>query len=749
MNKRIVKSPKELTKQKKFFFTLILIILPFLFLLIFEIFLRVFGYGDNLNLFINHPDKEYKAYKIVNPFIGKKYFQKFEFTLPPDDIFLKNKPDNCFRIFVIGSSSVVGFPYDYNLMFSRILHQRLKDAYPNKQIEVINTAITAVNSYTLLDYMNEIVKQKPDALLIYAGHNEFYGAFGVGSNETTSASRGLIFLHLKLMKCRLYQLMRNTIQSISIAFTGNNSSTKNPMTLMARIVNKSDIIYNGKDYKTGINQFKANFSSILFKAENKGIPVFLSNLVCNVKDLKPFKSIKTADLSSAIEVYDSAVYFEQSGDFKMAKKYYYRAKDFDCVRFRASSEINVIIKELANKYKAHFVPTLSYFEKKSPNELIGNNLLTEHVHPNISGYFLIADAFFNEIVNSKIIDNQVSLFNMETSDYYKRNWGYTALDSLVGYHRITNLEYHWPFRDETKEYIDYRLIYKPNSFIDSLAFSVLTKKKTLADAHSMLAKMYYQNHDYYNAYREYNALVEIDPYGPIYYRDAAKCLISINDLPLALKYYNKSLEYEDSFHAFFRAGEIYLIKNDLNKAISYFTNAYRLSEPTNRRNVLTKLYIAYRYAGKEEYASKVLNEIHKIDPAAQIKLPPKAYTYMNYMPVQVQSYIVEANKLLSANKPDDALVVLKASLNIYDSHIANRLIGEIYFDKKDTSEALFYLKKVHSQFKGDPRFLHKLFLVYLANKQIQDAEKCLYELKKIEPNYNDIKQLEVLLKSST
>ena len=58
------------------------------------------------------------------------------------------------------------------------LEERLQATFPGREIEVINTALTAVNSYTLLDQADEIAGQRPDAVLIYTGHNEYYGALG-------------------------------------------------------------------------------------------------------------------------------------------------------------------------------------------------------------------------------------------------------------------------------------------------------------------------------------------------------------------------------------------------------------------------------------------------------------------------------------------------------------------------------------------------------------------------------------------
>jgi len=56
----------KLSKIKKFFFTIILIFLPFLILFFIEMVLRIVNYGDNLKLFIDFPGKEMQKYKIVN-----------------------------------------------------------------------------------------------------------------------------------------------------------------------------------------------------------------------------------------------------------------------------------------------------------------------------------------------------------------------------------------------------------------------------------------------------------------------------------------------------------------------------------------------------------------------------------------------------------------------------------------------------------------------------------------------------------
>src|SRR3972149_4285294 len=262
----------RLTTSKKIIFSFVLVTMSIASLLIVEVVLRLINYGDDLNLFITHPVKEYEEYKVVNPKISKKYFDKFQHSGSLHDMFRIEKPENGFRIFVMGSSTVVGFPYEENLAFSKILYERLQDSYPDRYIEVINTAMTAINSYTLLDYIDDILKEEPDAILFYEGHNEFYGAFGIGSSEKPYGSRTLTFLHLDLLSLRIYQLLRNTINKISQSAASKKPEEFVKGTLMKLIVENKQIAYKSDEYTAGMEAFRSNMESLLSKTGKKMYP---------------------------------------------------------------------------------------------------------------------------------------------------------------------------------------------------------------------------------------------------------------------------------------------------------------------------------------------------------------------------------------------------------------------------------------------------------------------------------------------
>ena len=742
------KPAPPLSKGRRLTFSIISILLPFVFLILLELILRISGYGDNFSLFVNHPDKGFENYFVVNPDIGKKYFQKLEYSSPAKDMFLKKKPSDVFRIFVMGSSTVVGFPYENNLMFSRILNERLRDVYPDKKIEIVNTAITAINSFTLADFMPQILDQKPDAILIYAGQNEFYGAFGVGSNEAFFHSPVLIRIHLKLMNLRLYQLTVNIVGKVTGLFSHSDSQGKKG-TLMSRIIKDADIVYGGNMYREGINNYEQNLDRMLNMARKNKVEVFISDLVTNLRDIKPFKSISTDGLKGAEEYYDIAKKQEQEGEIQKAKENYILARDYDCIRFRASTDINTIIQKLAAKYQDHFVPTLDLFNSNSPNGIIGENLLVEHVHPNISGEFLMAESFYKEMTKSKVIAPEIYLASEKSFKNFVKDYGYTDLDFLIGKHRITNLKYHWPFVDETKTYTDYRLIYKPTGKIDSLAFTVMAKHPiTLTEAHEQLAKWYESKGDILNTFNEYNSLSEICPYWSAYFRKAGDCLLKMNNLPRALRFFERSTENNnDSFYAHFRAGEICMIKNDMEAALAHFQKAQLNADAQEKQKTLIKIYQTLSYLNRTSEGKDILAYFKKLNSNQNIPVPPKTYSYDAYIPLQVKNIVDEAQVLIGRKDMDKAIELLLSSLEIEETPVVYKKLGELYLKKGALEKSQEFLTKAYPEFKFEPQFLNYFILANLSTKHREIAKNALAQLKKIDPNSPAIAQLQTLLRN--
>ncbi len=624
--KQVIENPSKLASKRIFLF--ITLLAPFILIGILEVGLRLVDYGSEVPLFISTPD-ETSAYYGINLDIAKRYFRNLnDAPTPRKDLFLKEKPKNGYRIFILGESAAAGFPYGNNVTFPRILQRRLSDIFPEKKIEVVNTALTAINTYTQLDFMDEILEHHPDAILIYTGHNEFYGVLGVGSVESLGKNRWIVNTALALQKFRIYILMRDVLSALQNLVSKENANLKSDpsATLMERIVAKKIIPLDSKDYQLGLNQFRENLREIIVKAQKAGVKVILSELVSNIKDNEPFESIETKDAPSAIDVYKTASTFEKLGKYEEAKRNYYYAKDLDALRFRAPEDFNNILHSLADEYNVPIVPMKQYFESHSPNNIIGNNLMLEHLHPNIDGYFLMADAFFETMRKEKFISAHWQDERIKPSSYYCANWGFTELDSIYASLIVFRLKAGWPFMKTQGPNLALEN-FKPKSKVDSIGLSILRERTmTLEQGHIALANYYENKGEFDKAFKEYKALIYTVPYFDLFYEPAVKVLLSMKKYDKALELMFELLRYQETAFTYQWIGQIYLMSNNISKGVTFLEIA-REKDPNNPV-LLYNLGYAYFNISQFEKGTEILNQLKK--SSSNTTLIAKLEAYKNY-----------------------------------------------------------------------------------------------------------------------
>ena len=431
-----IKNNNKTTPQapsRKYAFYAIGISLPIIFFVLLELVLRLSGFGRVFPLFIENPSNP--SYILPRPNVVDRYFSysaaKPSVTMEANFV-LKDKPSNGYRIVVQGGSTAAGFPYGLGTSIAGTIEQRLRGSLPGKQVEVLNTAMSAVNTYTLIDLADEIIEQQPDAVFIYAGHNEYLGLLGVGSQYSFFASSTATRLFLALKEFRTFQLVQSVSSAISSAGAGGSEMpSAGSRTFMAQVAKNKNIVLGSSVYKQGLSQFESNLSILLEKYQDAGIPVFISTIASNEKDQAPFassdreekfnslyellfsslKSLSQTLQRETIQNASQRVQHSKSASFHfefatlalkqgltgIAKRHFVLAKEHDLLRFRAPAEINTIIRALAKEHNAITVESEAEFVKRSPSGIIGNELMLEHLHPNLKGYFVISNEFYNAL----------------------------------------------------------------------------------------------------------------------------------------------------------------------------------------------------------------------------------------------------------------------------------------------------------------------------------------------------------------
>lgn len=569
---------KKRSPVKKFpvWFYVILILIPFLFVILLESGLRFFNYGKDFTTFVEISD-QFSNTLFFNPKLPQKFFSS-SVPIPSviPDGFDKIKKENTFRIFVLGESTVAGFPYLPNASFPRFLKRKLQMVFPSNNIEVINLGVSAVNTIFIRDIIDDVISQKPDLIIFYAGHNEYYGAYGAASNDLTSASPFFARLSVSLKDYKVFQLLINIIDWVQ-SVINKEKENNDGKTLMASMAGEKLVEKDSEVYKNGIEQFSENFEYIISECKKNNIKILTSTLTSNLRQ-HPLVTL-TQKKHKSVKIFEEAEYELRANNLANAKKLFISSKDNDAVMFRAPERINEIIKELTEKYKEPLIKIDSVFYSKSTNGITGFDLFVDHLHPNISGYKIIADEFYKVIKDQNYVKTETNNFEREDEieKILKYEFPFTRLDSVYSQIQIDLLLNSYPFK-ENLNIVSYFRNLKLKNLTDTLAAKAVLKEISWEDAHSKLAEYYFLKKDYSSFYKEANVLLEDKPFDRYTYAAAAEKLLSVKEYGYSKNILLKLFRNLPDKYSAKKLGDILLVENNAHSGIRFYNEALKFDD---------------------------------------------------------------------------------------------------------------------------------------------------------------------------
>jgi tetratricopeptide (TPR) repeat protein len=604
-----IKTVEEKKREKVF--RIITISFPLIAIILLEVGLRIGSYGVDVNLF-HELILNGKPYYEINEHVSRKYFRRSESERSVSlDVFEKKKSSNTYRIFVLGESAALGYPYLYNGAFSGMVRDRLQNLLPEKNIEVVNVAMTAVSSYVVVDFAKQILDHEPDLLLIYTGHNEFYGCFGVGSSEYLGKSRSVVKTYLFLEQFKTFVLLQNGVAWIQAFFAGSGDNVKKG-TMMEQMVRNKGIEYGSDDYLAALNNFRANLEEVVSLAKRNNVGVIIGTLASNLRGMPPFVSLFSPTMSEdqktrfenlyahGVESLQSGGYsgaldtlkmcvgidsmpakmqfalgkcYEQLGDYSAAKSAYSRARDYDGLHFRAPSDFNAMIADLCKRENIPLAESEKFVADRCAHGIIGPEMMLEHVHLNVDGYFTIAKAFCQSIADHNVIapKEQWKWSNDKSDAEYRKMAGVTEFDSTVAAIKIFILTNSWPFTEKSVTVNDF----VARTELEQRAKSFLAGNEGWEQAHVAMAENYVKQKRPDKAAEEYLALIKGTPFNASPYVALGQLKFQMGDTTSAESLFAKSLQMEETFIALNSLGLIYYYRGAFAPAAAHFSEALK------------------------------------------------------------------------------------------------------------------------------------------------------------------------------
>jgi hypothetical protein len=160
------------------------VMVPLLVLGVVEAGLRLAGVGYATTL-LTPCTVQAKPASCYNLFFAAPFFPAGSVQTPRLYSIPTQKSAGTYRIFVLGESAAMGDP-DPAYGFSRYLEVMLRERFPTRKFEVVNTGSVAINSHVVLPIATALAQHQPDLFIIYSGNNEVVGPYGPGTVLTSS-----------------------------------------------------------------------------------------------------------------------------------------------------------------------------------------------------------------------------------------------------------------------------------------------------------------------------------------------------------------------------------------------------------------------------------------------------------------------------------------------------------------------------------------------------------------------------------
>ncbi len=373
----------------------------------------------------------------ANPAFAATYVGDVLARMPRPIQIARQKPAGIVRVLVLGESAALGDP-EPAFGMPRFLEAILESRYPGRRVEVVNAAITALNSHALRRIAADSKSLGADFWVVYPGNNEVHGPFGPANGPTGKVP--------PLSVVRASLALRDTaIGQLAFGFMGSGGGSEGNMSLAPRwagleMFSENRVGADDARLSAVWHSYRENLADIVRIGTESGAQVILGTMAVNLPDSPPFASSDAGDTNSAtykeweaasakagehdekgewpnaVEEWTRAATLRKdhaetvfhlglaklnARDSAAGRKDLERARDLDTLRFRADSRIIELTREVASAAAASGKVTLVDADRElkgsDPYRPPGADIFYEHVHLRPEGNYQLARMFADAI----------------------------------------------------------------------------------------------------------------------------------------------------------------------------------------------------------------------------------------------------------------------------------------------------------------------------------------------------------------
>jgi hypothetical protein len=344
-----------------------------------------------------------------------------EFPAAPDR-------DGVLSLVVIGGSSAMGYPYDPNLSVGQIVAWQIEQASPDRKVDLDIRANLGKNLEEMHNGLASL-RRRPDALIVYSGHNEFLSRFESSRDASHDESLHGSFFH------GLYTLSLRSPFCLWVYETVRKHRVGGP----PPPVNHHRLIdvpsFTTSELHQLLADFRRRLDSIVTYCQQLGAIPILVIPPANESGFEPNRTVlsvspspeREATLTThfhqalALEEQDRAASIaryrallasepdfaeahfrlgrlqEREGLFDEARVHYVAARDLDGFPVRCRSDFMRIYHEVAARRGCILIDGPEVLRARTEHGILDDSLFHDAHHPSFASQLILSQAIVNRL----------------------------------------------------------------------------------------------------------------------------------------------------------------------------------------------------------------------------------------------------------------------------------------------------------------------------------------------------------------
>jgi lysophospholipase L1-like esterase len=337
------------------------------------------------------------------------------------------KTPETLRIFCLGDSAAKGLPHDQPFSYPARLQAMLQEALPQRRVEVLNAAGNGFHTDATLQVFREIIEHAPDAVVVWAGNNDFRTGELLASYERLGPLRRSAAARLAARVLFPPDPMEQDRHGLGRYLVRRPSPLRTVPRLERRVR----------------SNYEANLEAIAGECRRRGVPLLLATVPVNLKDWSPNVSTHRRGLSGSgraawLEKFREGVLAHERGDdaaagaafraalefdgghadthFRLGRallragdragalRHFSAAAETDAYPFRAPPSLNEIAARVAREHGARLVDLVELFNAHAGGGIAGHDVFVDPVHPRPEMNVLVARAMFSALAGTDVAE---------------------------------------------------------------------------------------------------------------------------------------------------------------------------------------------------------------------------------------------------------------------------------------------------------------------------------------------------------